>query len=50
MGQDKHSRKGLLAMVQRRKRILKYLRRKDWESYCLVLDKLGLRDNPDYKH
>ncbi|XP_015877688.3 uncharacterized protein LOC107414102 [Ziziphus jujuba] len=47
---DKHSRKGLLAMVQRRKRILKYLRRKDWESYCLVLDKLGLRDNPDYKH
>lgn len=47
---DKHSIKGLQAMVQRRKRILKYLRRTDWDSYCLVLSKLGLRDNPNYKH
>ncbi|XP_030546848.2 uncharacterized protein LOC115752691 [Rhodamnia argentea] len=47
---DKHSRKGLEAMVQRRKRLLKYLRRTDWDSYCLVLSKLGLRDNPDYKN
>ncbi|KAK3427774.1 hypothetical protein EUGRSUZ_F03943 [Eucalyptus grandis] len=47
---DKHSRKGLQAMVQRRKTLLKYLRRTDWDSYCLVLSKLGLRDNPDYKH
>ncbi|XP_022722739.1 uncharacterized protein LOC111279933 [Durio zibethinus] len=47
---DKHSRKGLLAMVQRRKKLLKYLRRTDWDSYCLVLSKLGLRDNPDYKN
>ncbi|XP_010265700.1 PREDICTED: uncharacterized protein LOC104603378 [Nelumbo nucifera] len=46
---DKHSRKGLEAMVRRRKKLLKYLRRTDWESYCLVLSKLGLRDNPDYK-
>ncbi|GAV70924.1 LOW QUALITY PROTEIN: Ribosomal_S15 domain-containing protein, partial [Cephalotus follicularis] len=46
---DKHSRKGLLAMVQLRKKLLKYLRRTDWDSYCLVLSKLGLRDNPDYK-
>ncbi|ESR40772.1 30S ribosomal protein S15 [Citrus sinensis] len=46
---DKHSRKGLQAMVQRRKRLLKYLRRTDWDSYCFVLSKLGLRDNPDYK-
>ncbi|XAR50497.1 hypothetical protein NMG60_11004839 [Bertholletia excelsa] len=43
---DKHSRKGLQAMVQRRKQLLKYLRRTDWDSYCLVLSKLGLRDNP----
>lgn len=47
---DKHSRKGLIAMVQRRKKLLKYLRRTDWESYCYVLSKLGLRDNPDYKN
>ncbi|EOA35169.1 hypothetical protein CARUB_v10020315mg [Capsella rubella] len=46
---DKHSRKGLIAMVQRRKKLLKYMRRTDWDSYCLSLSKLGLRDNPDYK-
>ncbi|KAK9282280.1 hypothetical protein L1049_005194 [Liquidambar formosana] len=47
---DKHSRKGLTAMVQKRKKLLKYLRRTDWDSYCLVLSRLGLRDNPDYKN
>ncbi|CAK7336262.1 unnamed protein product [Dovyalis caffra] len=26
---------GLLAMVQKRKKLLKYLRRTDWDSYCL---------------
>ncbi|WVZ73266.1 hypothetical protein U9M48_021594 [Paspalum notatum var. saurae] len=46
---DKHSRKGLREMVQRRKKYLKYLRRTDWDSYCLVLSKLGLRDVPEYK-
>ncbi|EMS49178.1 30S ribosomal protein S15 [Triticum urartu] len=46
---DKHSRKGLQDMVQRRKKYLKYLRRTDWDSYCLVLSKLGLRDTPEYK-
>ncbi|WZY97913.1 hypothetical protein YC2023_070242 [Brassica napus] len=46
---DKHSRKGLFAMVQKRKKLLKYLRRTDWDSYCLVLSKLSLRDNPDHK-
>lgn len=47
---DKHSRKGLQGMVQQRKKLLKYLRRTDWDSYCLVLSRLGLRDNPDYKN
>ncbi|CAF2065871.1 hypothetical protein HID58_073669 [Brassica napus] len=46
---DKHSKKGLIAMVHRRKKLLKYMRRTDWDSYCLSLSKLGLRDNPDYK-
>lgn len=45
---DKHSLKGLQAMVQQRKRLLKYLRRTDWDSYCLVLSKLGLRDKPEF--
>lgn len=40
---DKHSRKGLIAMVQRRKKLLKYMRRTDWDSYCLSLSKLGDR-------
>lgn len=47
---DVHSRKGLIAMVQRRKRLLKYLRRTDWDSYCFVISKLGLRDNPDHTY
>ncbi|KAL5716834.1 hypothetical protein ACHQM5_009951 [Ranunculus cassubicifolius] len=47
---DKHSRKGLQEMVVRRKKLLKYLRRTDWDSYCFCLSKLGLRDNPDYKN
>ncbi|KAL2938315.1 30S ribosomal protein S15, partial [Bienertia sinuspersici] len=47
---DKHSRRGLQAKVQQRKKLLKYLRRTDWESYSFVLSKLGLRDNPDYKN
>lgn len=46
---DKHSKKGLLGMVQQRKKLLKYLRRTDWDSYCMILNTLGLRDNPDYK-
>lgn len=46
---DKHSRKGLQAMVQKRKKLLKYLRRTDWDSYCFCLAELGLRDSTDYK-
>ncbi|VFQ73350.1 unnamed protein product [Cuscuta campestris] len=46
---DKHSRKGLQAMVEKRKKMLKYLRRTDWDSYCLVLSKLGLPEKDYYK-
>ncbi|KAH7414747.1 hypothetical protein KP509_14G008500 [Ceratopteris richardii] len=41
---DKHSRKGLNEMVQYRKRLLRYLRRRDWPAYCNVLTKLNLDD------
>uniref|UniRef100_J3MBR8 30S ribosomal protein S15, chloroplastic n=1 Tax=Oryza brachyantha TaxID=4533 RepID=J3MBR8_ORYBR len=46
---DRQSRKGLQEMVQRRKKYLKYLRRTDWDSYCVVLSKLVLRNVPEYK-
>ena len=40
---DNHSRFGLLKMVNKRRRILRYLRRKDEEKYKSVIGKLGLR-------
>ena len=40
---DNHSRRGLLQMVGKRKRLLKYLERTDFESYKQVVAKLGLR-------
>ena len=40
---DKHSTKGLLKAVNLRKRLLKYLKRKNQESYTKILIKLNLR-------
>jgi small subunit ribosomal protein S15 len=40
---DHHSRRGLLTMVGRRRRLLDYLRRVDVERYRAVLDRLGIR-------
>ena len=40
---DHHSRRGLLILVGRRRRLLDYLHRKDVESYRNVLRELGLR-------
>jgi len=40
---DNHSRRGLLKMVGRRKRLLSYLRRTDIESYRRIVQELGLR-------
>ena len=40
---DKHSHHGLLAMVSRRRRLLKYLRASDAESYRRLTASLGLR-------
>lgn len=41
--QDHHSRRGLLMMVGRRRRLLKYLRNQDVERYRNLIAKLGLR-------
>jgi small subunit ribosomal protein S15 len=41
--QDHHSRRGLLKMVGRRRRLLEYLKRRDIERYREIIAKLGLR-------
>ena len=40
---DHHSRRGLLKMVQQRRRLLDYLKRKNIEQYHEVVTRLGLR-------
>lgn len=40
---DHHSRRGLLKMVSRRRRLLDYLHRKDVERYRGLIGRLGLR-------
>ena len=41
--QDHHSRRGLLMMVNRRRSLLDYLKRKDFDRYKRLIDTLGLR-------
>ena len=40
---DHHGRRGLLKMVNQRKRLLAYLKDKDAERYTALIGKLGLR-------
>lgn len=40
---DLHSRRGLLMMVSRRRRLLDYLRRTEADRYATVIQRLGLR-------
>lgn len=40
---DHHSRQGLLKMVQQRRRLLDYLKKRDEKRYQALIDKLGLR-------
>lgn len=40
---DNHSRRGLLAMVTQRRRLLDYLKKKDDSRYQALIAKLGLR-------
>jgi small subunit ribosomal protein S15 len=40
---DHHGRRGLLKMVNARKRLLSYLKGKDAERYTALIAKLGLR-------
>ena len=40
---DHHSRRGLLMMVGKRRRLLNYLQRNDLEGYRALIRELGLR-------
>lgn len=40
---DHHSRRGLLMLVNQRRRLLGYLKRKDAERYKTLIERLGLR-------
>ena len=40
---DNHSRRGLLALVSQRRRLLDYLKAKDEGRYATLIEKLGLR-------
>ena len=41
--QDHHSRRGLLMLVGRRRRLLDYVKKNDVERYRSIIAKLGLR-------
>ncbi|HXF04575.1 MAG TPA: 30S ribosomal protein S15 [Blastocatellia bacterium] len=40
---DHHSRRGLLKLVSKRRRLLNYLKRVDSQRYFQLIDRLGLR-------
>ena len=40
---DHHSRRGLLRMVSRRRKLLDYLKRRDLDAYRSLIERLGLR-------
>lgn len=40
---DNHSRRGLLQMVSKRRKLLDYLKRRDTSRYRMLIERLGLR-------
>ena len=42
-GKDHHSRRGLLKMVGRRRRLLDYLKRQNLDRYRTAIERLGIR-------
>lgn len=42
---DFHSRRGLQTLVNRRRKLLKYLKKENLESYSSLIKSLGLRDS-----
>ncbi len=42
---DHHTRRGLLMMVGKRRRLLTYIKKRDIERYRALIAELGIRDN-----
>jgi small subunit ribosomal protein S15 len=42
---DVHSRRGLQTIVNKRRKLLKYLKSRDMERYSTLIQRLGLRDS-----
>lgn len=42
-GKDHHSRRGLIRMINQRRKLLDYLREKDQQRYSSLIARLGLR-------
>lgn len=42
-GKDHHSRRGLLAIVNQRRKLLSYLKQEDVQRYATLIGRLGLR-------
>ena len=40
---DHHSRRGLLGLVSRRRQLLQYLKRRDYQKYSKIIQELKLR-------
>ena len=42
---DKHTQRGLMMLIGRRRGLLKYIKNRDIEEYRALIKKLGIRDN-----
>ena len=42
---DHHTRRGLLMLVGKRRRLLTYIKKRDITAYRVLIAKLGIRDN-----
>lgn len=42
---DHHTRRGLLMLVGKRRRLLSYIKQRDIDEYRELIKKLGIRDN-----
>jgi small subunit ribosomal protein S15 len=42
---DFHTRRGLLMLVGKRRRLLSYIKKNDIDNYRQLIAKLGIRDN-----
>ena len=42
---DNHPRRGLMQLIGKRRRLLKYIKDRDIENYRALIKKLGIRDN-----